>query len=581
VLRQMRLRKGAAIAAFALLLVGCSRDENNDAATTSPASTTAASDGLHRVVKIDGDRGLYVRCTGAGSPTIVLEGGDGDTSASYSFAETTLAKETRTCVYDRASLGRSDPAPGPRGLSDLTGDLEQLLEAAKIPGPYVLVGTSGGGYITAGYAVAHPQEVAGMVFIDTASPFENPPHEIVEETDPANPANAEHRDYLQVEKDAWTARKRIGDIPVSVVSVKFSTAAIKESPFPSERRMMRSNVKAQKGWLVLSPRAKQIVAHTSHAVEEDDPAFVIDVIRDVVTASQHPSPTHGDTITGLKGQVVFTRAGGAYGDETIFVANADGTGERRITAPDRCCPWATSTGSMVVFSEGAGERITAVTTNIDGSRRRVLPLPKGTLSLAAGPITKNGAVIAREGFDDVHPASSGIYLTRSSDGKVIRRVTKKHFIPGDFSPNGKRLVLFKGPDEPDGPPPPGSLWIVNTNGTALRRLTPASVKVQCCGNYRWSPDGTKIVFADFDGLIWTIAPDGSKLTRVFKDTDGRYAVTPTWSPDGSMIMFALDPIKNPFVHPKNALYVIRADGSDLTHVLGGNNFKREPNWVSE
>jgi Tol biopolymer transport system component len=66
-----------------------------------------------------------------------------------------------------------------------------------------------------------------------------------------------------------------------------------------------------------------------------------------------------------------------------------------------------------------------------------------------------------------------------------------------------------------------------------------------------------------------------------KDTDGRYAVTPTWSPDGSMIMFALDPIKNPFVHPPNALYVIRADGSDLTQVLGGNNFKRKPYWVSK
>jgi hypothetical protein len=109
-----------------------------------------------------------------------------------------------------------------------------------------------------------------MVFIDTGAPFRNPPREIVEETDPANPANADHRDYLQVEKDAWAARKRIGDIPVSVVSVHLSPAAIKESPFPSERRMMRPNVQAQKGWLVLSPQAKQIVAHTSHAVEEDD-----------------------------------------------------------------------------------------------------------------------------------------------------------------------------------------------------------------------------------------------------------------------------------------------------------------------
>ena len=45
----------------------------------------------------------------------------------------------------------------------------------------------------------------------------------------------------------------------------------RESPFPSERAGMRRNVKDQKGWLVLSPQAKQIVVHTGHAVEEDDP----------------------------------------------------------------------------------------------------------------------------------------------------------------------------------------------------------------------------------------------------------------------------------------------------------------------
>ncbi len=289
-LRQSWPRKGAAalatIATFAVFLLGCGGGEDTGSASTVPAAPTTAENGLDGVVKIDGDRGLYVRCTGSGSPTLVMEGGDGDTSDSYAFAEPSLAKVTRTCVYDRANLGRSDPAPGPRGYGDLVGDLEQLLEAAEIPGPYVLVGTSGGGLITAGYAVAHPQQVAGMVFIDTGAPFQNPPREIVEETDPTNPANVERRDYLQEEKDAWAARKRIGDIPVSVVSVHYPPAAIKESPFPSERRGMRRNVEAQRGWLVLSPRAKQIVAHTGHAVEEDDPDFVIDVIRDVVKAAQ-------------------------------------------------------------------------------------------------------------------------------------------------------------------------------------------------------------------------------------------------------------------------------------------------------
>ena len=215
-----------------------------------------------------------------------MEGGDEDTGDSYAFAEPSIAKVTRTCVYDRANLGRSDPAAGPRGLSDLVGDFEGLLQAAKIPGPYVLVGTSGGGFISAGYAYKHPDEVAGMVFVEVPAPFRNPPRVIVDETDPSDPSNIERRDYLQVEKDAWAARKRIGDIPVTIISNEYSTAEINGSPFPSEARGMRRNVSDQKGWLLLSPRAKQLVVHTGHAVEEEDPQLVIDAILDVLKAAR-------------------------------------------------------------------------------------------------------------------------------------------------------------------------------------------------------------------------------------------------------------------------------------------------------
>jgi hypothetical protein len=184
----------------------------------------------------------------------------------------------------------------------------------------------------------------------------------------------------------------------------------------------------------------------------------------------------------LTGHIVFTRAGGEYGDETVYVANADGTGQRRITKLGvGCCPWATPTGSRIVFSGVTHNRVTAVTAKLDGSQRVVLPLPKGTLSLAAGPITRNGAIIAREGFDDAHPAAAGIYLTRASNGKVIARVTQKHFIPGDFSPDAKRLVLFKGPNGE--PPPPGSLWIVNANGcdVSLPRTSRSNVASTTAG----------------------------------------------------------------------------------------------------
>jgi hypothetical protein len=146
--RGMRLRHGLAtlgLAAAALCLItsGCDGDggsagasaAGNASAAADGPSPLAGSEDLDRVISIEGNRGLYVRCTGSGSPTVVMEGGDGDTSNSYAFAEPSIAKVTRTCVYDRANLGRSGPAPGPRGLRELVGDLDRLLNAAQISGP--------------------------------------------------------------------------------------------------------------------------------------------------------------------------------------------------------------------------------------------------------------------------------------------------------------------------------------------------------------------------------------------------------------------------------------------------------------
>lgn len=230
-----------------------------------------------------------MRCTGTGSPTVVLEGGDEDTSDSYGFAESALADVTRTCVYDRANLGRSDPDPGPRGLTELVADLESLIEAADIPGPYVLVGTSGGGYISAGYAVEHPDQVAGMVFVEVPGPFWNAPQWLVDVTRWDSPENVENRNYLEVEKEAWATRRPIGDIPITVISNEYSADEIAAAEFPEERLGMRRNVQIQRGWLELSPLAEQLVVHTGHAVEEADPGLVLEAILDVVTAARESS----------------------------------------------------------------------------------------------------------------------------------------------------------------------------------------------------------------------------------------------------------------------------------------------------
>jgi hypothetical protein len=125
-----------------------------------------------------------------------------------------------------------------------------------------------------------------MVFVEVPAPFRNPPREIVEETDPDNPANVEKRDYCRSRRTPGTPAGGSGTSPVTIITDDPSAATIRESPSPSERRGMRCNVSDQKAWLVLSPRAKQIVVHTGHAVEEADPDLGIDAILDAVNEAR-------------------------------------------------------------------------------------------------------------------------------------------------------------------------------------------------------------------------------------------------------------------------------------------------------
>ena len=70
----------------------------------------------------------------------------------------------------------------------------------------------------------------------------DPPQELVEVTAWDSPENVENRDYLQVERDAWAARRQIGDIPVTVISNEYTAAEIAAAEFSEERPLLRANV---------------------------------------------------------------------------------------------------------------------------------------------------------------------------------------------------------------------------------------------------------------------------------------------------------------------------------------------------
>ena len=123
-----------------------------------------------RLVDVGGYR-LHVNCLGTGSPTVVIDSGLGDWSASWrSWVQPEAAKATRVCTYDRAGMGYSESGPLPRTAAHFAQELHTLLQHADIPGPYVLVGHSAGGLTVRVFADAYPAEVVGVVLIDSMSP---------------------------------------------------------------------------------------------------------------------------------------------------------------------------------------------------------------------------------------------------------------------------------------------------------------------------------------------------------------------------------------------------------------------------
>ena len=127
---------------------------------------------------------LHLYCQGTGSPTVVMDAGAGSTGLYWSLVQPEIAKTVRTCVYDRAGYGWSEKSSQPRSISTMVNELYSLLTNANITGPYVLVGHSIGGVIVRQYTQSYPQEVVGMVLVDSAQEkqFQRFPEEIVAAT---------------------------------------------------------------------------------------------------------------------------------------------------------------------------------------------------------------------------------------------------------------------------------------------------------------------------------------------------------------------------------------------------------------
>jgi len=137
--------------------------------TIQPIVTATTIAELSGIFEANG-HSLYIKCLGTGSPTIVLETGEGGTVMEFSEIQKKLAERTTTCAYDRANNGRSDTVATPRTAKDTVEDLHALLLAVEVTGPYLLVGHSAGGMLVQLYARTYPDQVVGVVSMNPVPP---------------------------------------------------------------------------------------------------------------------------------------------------------------------------------------------------------------------------------------------------------------------------------------------------------------------------------------------------------------------------------------------------------------------------
>jgi len=217
-----------------------------------------------------------------------------------------IATFTHVLWYDRAGLGQSDPAPTPRTIQDIVLDLHTLLQKAQITGPSVFAGHSLGGLVVRLYRERYPEQVAALVLIDASHEDQRERYLAVLPPQPnALPALAHLRHIWEVRwldpnqndeqidnvanSELLHTCRSLGDLPLAVISRGGPTRDPANYPPGLIEEMERTWRQMQRELTHLSSQSRQIIASRSgHLINEDEPALIVEVIRQMVMQVREP-----------------------------------------------------------------------------------------------------------------------------------------------------------------------------------------------------------------------------------------------------------------------------------------------------
>ena len=322
----------------------------------------------------------------------------------------------------------------------------------------------------------------------------------------------------------------------------------------------------------------------------DDPdASVIRNLGVLIPPSLIPAITESAQSAG---RIMFQRApGGEVGGEDletdVYVVDAGGSESdvELLFADGGAGQWSPDGSEVSIFCCGEPGIVAHIVDVVTGDVRGV-ETPDPTLELFCGfGWSPDGERLVCEGYGVDDPSRNGIYSVRASDGGGLTRITSNPDggdIPGDYSPDGTRLVFKRFEDEV-----PTGMFVIDIADDGAgegepQQLTAEGMVLDDTGHAgRWSPDGEEILFVareseDHHKAIWivNVGADGGAPSQLpiapgcggpLGEADAYGCYSPDWSPGGEKIVFTRSEPDG----SNESIWIVNADGTGLVQVTDG------------